>query len=76
MPNNVAVQYGPYAAGPALDSPCEYYSTWDEALDHAQFITEEYGIPYSAWSVKSMEPTLRGDHRQVVNCYPKTRGRK
>lgn len=65
-----------YAIGPMLDQAVRWSDSWDDATDVAQFLADEYLIPHFAWSVKSMEPTERGDHRQVATCYPQVMKRR
>jgi hypothetical protein len=64
-----------YAVGPFYQQPVRWCDTWQDATDTAQFMADEYLIPYVAWSRKSMDPTERGNHHMQTTCYPQTRRR-
>lgn len=65
-----------YAVGPIFGQAVRDADTWADATDTAQFLADEYLIPYTAWSIKSMEPTERGNHQMRTTCYPQTAPRR
>lgn len=66
----------PYEIGPYFGQPVRWADTWQEAIDTAQWMANEYLISYSAWSYKSMEPESRGNHQQTTTIYPQQKGKK
>ncbi len=65
-----------YEVGPIFGQAVRTAGSWDDAVDQAQYMADEYLIPYHAWSVKSMDPTERGEHRQHTTLYPTMKKRK
>ena len=65
----------PYEIGPAFGQAVRWADTWQEATDTAQWMADEYLIPYHAWSYISTQPEWHGNHQQVTTCYPQRKAK-